>query len=262
METKRIEQIYDEIVKYTINLELDPTVLGPRYLQQSIATCRNYMNAVSAIMGEIHREKSGLERNLRAQEAAFKISSDELLASDARVMRLPNIADRQATINMILSEQVRTIEDLKRDILNLEHVEKAVRHRHNELKATSSDIRSQRQLLRDEIDSGSYYGDEVDGDSRKRVPVGTPLGRGVNVGSAFDEKEIDRLMAEAEGIVDVKTETPVVHSEKPEVPQTFLALVPESDDGAMNRFLAGVPASHTGAAKATEEDYAALLAEV
>ena len=160
MDSKRATEIYEEIGKFTIKLERDPASLGPKYLSDLICVGRNYTNKVSYFLLEIIREKQGLASELTAQEAAYAIESADLLVSDARVRAGVSIEDRKATISVLLRDRSRTINELKAELQNLDYVDKAVRHRHRELKDTMAEIRTQRSLIRDEIDTKSFYGDE------------------------------------------------------------------------------------------------------
>jgi len=166
MKPERIEEIYNEIGSYSIELHRDPASLGPAYLQDLISKTRGYINQVSLIIQEIHREKSSLETELDAFEAAFLMSSDSLLAEDHRVTRLPNIDDRRAMINMLLRDERSKILGLKNQVKSLGYIDKAVRHRHKELENTMSAIRMQKSLIESELRTGAFYGDESDA-SRK-----------------------------------------------------------------------------------------------
>ena len=189
MNIERVKAIYDEISRYEIKLESDPRSLGPLYLQDVIATCRNHLNLVSRIQLEVHREKQDLSRSLRAAEVEFQIAFDHALSNDERVRRLPSIEDRKATVNVMLRPQLDGISIIKAQLHDLEYVDKAVRHRHRELTSTMSDIKLQRGLIRDEIDSGAMYGDERLGKHERGTQDG-PLGDDIDV------SEIDQLFAE------------------------------------------------------------------
>lgn len=178
MEISRITQIYDELDGYSIELEADPTVLGPQYLGKVIAQCRNYLNRTTSVLLEIRREKQLVSNQLAREKAVFKIESDGLLANDERVKGRPNIRDREAIINVILAERAGTITTLENDIRNLDAIESAVKVRHNELVRTDGQIKTQRSLIRDELDTKSYFGDEQD--SRKS--------------STVDESELNDIM--------------------------------------------------------------------
>lgn len=179
MHIDRINQIFDEIGTFNIDLSHDPTVLGPQYLAKLISTCRNYLNRTATILLSISREKVITENNLEGEKAAYKIASDEMLATDDRIKKLPNIRDRVAMIDTQLTEHAQRITALEQAVRNLNSIEKAVKVRHNELIRTDSQIKTQRSLIRDEIDTKSYMGDE--NASRPR--------RGV-----IDEDELNELM--------------------------------------------------------------------
>lgn len=194
MTPERVQIIYDEIESLVIELDSNPSAKGPAYLQDLIARTRGYLNQVAHYIHEVHREKHRLDTMLEAQEAAFAIASDELLSSDNRVSKLPNIEDRRSMINLLLSSDRKLISDLKREAKNLGHVDKAVRHRHKELESTMAAIRLQRSLLESELRTGSYYGDETDSSrgnwgSKKSTPL--PIDMGI------DETELGRLMEQA-----------------------------------------------------------------
>lgn len=165
MDSERITEIYEAITKYTIALEPDPASLGPKYLSEIIARCRNYLNATHMLVLEVHREKHLVQRELTALEAAYDIESADLLANDDRVRRLPNIDDRKATVSVILRDRLRAVQELRGIIEDLEIVDKAIRFRHRELKDTMAEIKVQRSLIRDELDTKSFYGDERTSDT-------------------------------------------------------------------------------------------------
>lgn len=193
MEQKRIDEIYGQLGTFVVELTPDAWSLGPRFIHDLIAKTRGYLNSVSFILQEVLQEKQTLDRAKHAADAVFKIESDRLLAEDPRCqpVRLPNIDDRRAMVNLILREQVAEIQSLEGQLLDLSYVERATKHRFQELKATMTDIRAQRSLIRDAIDSGSFYGDE------------TSTSRGTRHASpsALDEDEINKSMAELDDML-------------------------------------------------------------
>ena len=204
MEIERIKGIYDEISQYEIKLVPDPRALGPAYLQDVIATCRNFLNAVSRFQLEVHREKQDLSRSLRAAEVDFGIAFDHALSNDERVRRLPSIEDRKSTVNVMLRPQLDIIAGLKAQLHDLEYVEKAIRHRHKELTSSMCDIKLQRSLIRDEMDSGAMYGDERLPEHERHTGRG-PLEDTIDMG------EIDALFeADAAARVPVPAPSAVV----------------------------------------------------
>lgn len=197
MKSDRIQKIYDELDKYVITLVSDPTGFGPRYLQDQIATCRNYINSVSQLLLEIHRDKHNFAHDLLAEEDVYAIESNDILTTDERVRKLPSIDDRRAAISVLLRERSATIAGLRRRIQDLEYIEKAVKHRHRELKDTMSEIKLQRSLLRDELDTGSFYGDE-------RVSKGAEMASDDDLNA----EDIERLLAEPPETTSEPLETP------------------------------------------------------
>ena len=258
MKLDRIKSIYVELGKYSIELNKDPRSLGPVYLNDLIATCRNFLNSVSRVQLEVHQEKQYLSRALRATEAAFQVSFDDLLANDERVRRLPSIEDRKATASVFLRDQRNNIDNLKAELQDVDFVEKAIRHTHRELTATMSEIKLQRSLIRDEIDTGAMYGDER---------IHSPGGRGgpvAEVDDGLDTDELTRLLdgageealvsedAPEEAVLEV-TATEPPHLEAPaepveapaetaappvETPPAAIELS-ESDEAAVVAFLEG-----------------------
>lgn len=191
MNLERIQAIYSELAKYEVQLHPDPRTLGPVYLNDLIAKTRNYLNMVSRIQLEVHQQKQNLARDLRAHEAVYQISSDDLLANDERVRRLPSIEDRKATVAVFLRNDRQIIERLKADFHDIEYVDKAVRHRHKELTSTMSEIKLQRYLIRDEIDTGAMYGDERTHTTTSRKPsrIVAPI-----FGDDLSEEDLERLL--------------------------------------------------------------------
>lgn len=225
MKLERIQAIYTELEKYVVQLHPDPRSLGPIYLNDLIATTRNHLNAVSRIQLEVHQEKQYLSREIRAHEAALQISADDLLANDERVRRLPSIEDRKATVAVFLRAERQTIETFKALLQDVEFVEKAIKHRHKELTSTMSEIKLQRSLIRDEIDTGAMYGDE-----RTHTPTSAGRPYVANpVGEDFSEEELEAILngtkkeAEKEEVSE-KEEAPVTESVKEE------AVTPQTDE--------------------------------
>lgn len=253
MKLERIKAIYDEISRYEIKLEPDPRSLGPLYLQNIIAECRNHLNNVSRIALEVHREKQEIARALRVNETDFEVAFAELLAKDERVKGLPSIEDRKATIHMMLRERLNTVSDLKGTLQDLDYVEKAIRHRHKELTSTMTEIKLQRSLIRDEIDSGAMYGDERKGD-HERGPGPGPLGD-----NDIDENELDDLLNK-----ETEAASPEETPEPPPVPEALAATVepepdPKVEEAKIKAFL---DAGESMARAAEGEDYSEVFARL
>lgn len=220
----RMEEIIVESLKYSITLASDPTSLGPKYLQDQIATCRNYTNHTARLMNEVNKAAMNVDYELRRKETAFKIQADELLSNNAHVRNLPNITDRQAQINLLLRDELRVIEELRNSLKDLSHVEKIVKTTHRELKDTMNEIKLQRSLIRDEYETGRMYGDERP--VSVSAPPTTPL-----ISETFDDKELDVLLGG-----DSVTESGVPDTEAEKVPEPTVE--PKTDEELMAGFVA------------------------
>ncbi len=192
MTPKQIEEIYERLPTLVVELAPDPSSRGPAHLQSLISRVRGYLNETGIYIQRVIKAKADLESELEAQQVAFQISSDELLAEDRRVTRLPAIRDREAMINLLLRDDRKIILLLTKQVNDISYVEKAVRHRHRELEHTMSAIRLQRSLIQTELKTGSFFGDEGE-ESR-----GSTWGRKPPTDTDIDEEEIERLMDEAE----------------------------------------------------------------
>lgn len=187
MDTKRAKKIYAELEDLVIHLPSDPSGLGPDYLREQISICRGYLNTASFHLQKILQEKHLLSMQLDGLKAAFQVQSDDLLANDVRVKNLPAVEDRLAMINVILASDAREIKRVESELSNLGHVEKVVRLRKGELDNTMSAIRLQRSLLKDQLRTGSFYGDESNQGRGSADPV-----------DEMDGADLDAILDEAE----------------------------------------------------------------
>jgi len=133
---------------------------------------------------------------LESLEAEFAIHHDDLLVNDESVKVLPSLSDREAMINHILADDRRKIDVLRIELKNNGHIEKVVRMRHKELDNTMSAIRLQRSLLRDQLRTGSFYGDESP-EARDEIDDLA----GVDIDSMLNEAEAE-IDSEAIGLVE------------------------------------------------------------
>jgi hypothetical protein len=189
MEQAQVEQIFAEIATFRIELEPDPTVLGPQYINQVLAQCRNYLNRASATLLTLNKLRRELKRELSGEQTALEIEKDQLLATNEVVKRQPSVRDREAVANTMLRPRLNKIATLNGDLLDLETVEQAVKLVHSELVRTSADIKTQRSTLHTDRTTGSGYGDESSGNT-----PGAPLG---GKADELNEAELERIMQES-----------------------------------------------------------------
>lgn len=188
MEQSYVDGIYREISDLRVELEPDPTVLGAKYIQKVTALCRNYLNRVAIIRIQLSQRRRNLMVQIAGEETSLSIEKDHLLAENDTVRRQPNIRDREAVVHTMLRNQVNHIASLKRDLMDVETVDKAVKLVHDELIRASAEIKVQRSLLFSDRFSGAGYGDESPTGTTNPPPATQPPA------AQIDENELDTLM--------------------------------------------------------------------
>lgn len=254
MNDERVKQIYEQLNRYEIELAADPISLGPKYLQEIIATCRNYLNNVTRLLNEVSKEKQLLTRELNALQGSYDIDADHLLANDERVQRLPNIKDRESTVKVLLKDQIRVISSKKADVSDIACVEKAVKHKHAELRDTMDAIKMQRSLIQAEISTGAMYGDER-GSTVRRVPMIPP--------DMIDDDEV-RALLDQSGQETKPSEPAAAPQTEPEKPsaetartENVLATPPDDEDidADVAKFLGNTSLTAAG----SDDDFSSLI---
>lgn len=266
MDQKYVDDLYREIGTFRVELEPDPTVLGARYIQSVTSKCRNYLNKVSQRRVDLSLKRRNLMVQIAGEETALSIEKDHLLAENETVQRQPNIRDREAVVNTMLRQQVQSIASKKRDLLDVETVDKAVKLVHDELIRTSTEIKVQRSLLFSDRMSGSGYGDESPVGSNP-PPSGAPADINENelenlmkgtiplVPSTTSEDEDSDLAAALAGIQDEEPSSEVVVAEL-EKPAEKQASAPEVSSGVPSVVEVSDPTSTSD-----EDDLASFLEE-
>lgn len=238
MDQAFVDKIFNEVGGLHLELERDPTVLGPNYINSIMAQCRNYLNRVSSIRLNLSRMRRDLMIKVGGEETLFSVEKDRLLSENEDVKRQPNIRDREALVNTLLRDRVNSISALKSEILDLETVEKSVKMVHDELIRTSGEIKTQRQMLLADRVTGAGYGDESNGSSNPPPSSST-----------IDEDEIDKLM---------RNEVPLVVAIP--VPKPATIAVHKGVDEELDPDLQAALASFDSEVPTTEVESAAKLA--
>lgn len=167
MNDQDVDKMFDRLAEMQVDLDYDPIQRGPKFLNNQVAEVRNYTNEVQAFMRGVHKYIRTLERNLRIAEADFEVSYNDLMANDPeiRAMRSLSRADREAAVNSRLVEEQQEIHRLQIDLTDAKHVQTVLKDKLRELREVISAIRLQRDLIKAEIDTGSYWGTDNTPDS-------------------------------------------------------------------------------------------------
>ena len=197
---ERIDAIFGEMNGYVLELAKDPGALGPKYFQDIIATCRNYLNRVSLVISEINRDRLEVSSELRKLEALYSLDYDDLLANNDRVKSLSSVEDRKATVGFLLRDQRQKINELQDQMHSLDSVYKVISHRNRELHATMTAIKDQRRLMQTEIDTGAFYGDERAPRSSNGMIPDEDLGEDELAAMLSDSGDIKEALSEVEDL--------------------------------------------------------------
>ncbi len=253
-----IDRIYIELDTFIIDLESNPSSLGAPYLQDRMATCRNYLNKASLHFTKLSREKAEVGADLRSLEDSYQLDYEARLATDEQVRNLAAVEDRKATVAYGLRDARRKINDTRRNLACVEAALKVVAHRQKELHSTMDILKEQRRLMTTDISTGAMYGDE-------RTRSGGPTGVDEELGA----EELEALLS---GPSPEKTtqeqETPEQEPAVQEVPKAEaspeIPKAPEgrSEEELIRQFLSsGSTATSTdsGSKSSKEEDFSDFL---
>lgn len=165
-----MERMLEEIAEYEVELASDPTLphLGNRYLQESLASCRQYLNRCQHYLQLTRRYEKNLRSAMRLEEMNIELRTAELLADDDIVRQGPSIEDRKSLATMQLQREHRNVIKLKRAHLNALETVKIVKLKYDDLNRTNADIKLQRQIVRDDRDAwvSGEQGSEPVGEGR------------------------------------------------------------------------------------------------
>ena len=177
--SEMMEAMLDEIAQYSIDLEEDPTQvhLGIPYLQRVLAKCRQYTNRVQYYMQRTKRYENRLRSEIKILELDLDFKMKEKLADDALVRKQPSIEDRKALATTMLADEHRSLANLQVELQDVEETYKIIKAKHMELQRTSNDIKTQRNLVKDDMlarlgGHEGYVKPQVAQD--KSVPEGLP----------------------------------------------------------------------------------------
>jgi len=158
---EQLDQIIEEISRYEVNLEEDPTQphLGTNYLQKIISRCRAYQNRVQYYIQIVKLHEKKIRLDLRQRELDLDFKMKELLADDVVVRKQPSVRDRESVAATMLGEEHKAVTTLKVELLDVEETVKLIRSKYDQLKQTSNDIRMQRVLIKDDKETQMMGGE-------------------------------------------------------------------------------------------------------
>lgn len=172
----QLDQILDEIAKYQVDLVEDPTLPehGIRYLQRIISQCRGYLNRTQFYIQSVGKYEKELRVNVQHKEMDIDLKLNSLLAENPMVRKQPSISDRKALAATMLAADNDELSRLRLDLLDVQETLKLIKMKYGDLQRTNNDIKTQRQLIKDDkagwFDGEGYTPPTTDG----TIPGGLP----------------------------------------------------------------------------------------
>ena len=202
----KINEMLEEVSLYEITLVEDPTAptLGTRYLQKILSTCRNYLNRTLFYLQAVQRHEKYLKSKAKEYELDLEFKSQEMLANDPIVRRQSAIDDRKALATAMLANEYKVLSVLKVELMDAEQSIKLLKLKYDHLRATSSDIKLQRAMIRDDkmfISEGGYMQPQANADGSVSGDLPPPVGKLINPSDLLDpNKRPDDLPEPVDGV--------------------------------------------------------------
>lgn len=244
--SEQLGAILEEIAQFSVELAEDPTSpdLGVRYLNSRVAECRKYLNRVIFYVQTIGKQVKDLTVETRQMELDLELKLAQKLADDELVRKQPSIEDRKALALMLLKSEHDNLAILRVDLLDAFETLKIVKMKHQDLIRTSADIKSQRQLVKDDMDSrlagGAGY-DKPQARQDRSIPDGMPppVAPGeIDPKDLLDPEKRPDDMPEpvdemhARQIADFYNQRPKASEESVEEPERTMSHSPAYDDSS------------------------------
>ncbi len=177
--TDMMEKMLDEVAQFSIDLAEDPTLphLGIKYLQKLTSTCRSYSNRVQYYMTEVKRHENKLRIDIKTLELDLDMRIKVMLSDDVTVRQQSSIGDRHAMAVSKLPDEHKLLSEMQVELLDAEENYKLLKSKHGELVRTSNDIKSQRNMVKDDMLARLGGGDGYDKPQTGRdgsIPDGLP----------------------------------------------------------------------------------------
>lgn len=165
MDEERVDEIFERIGDMDLELDYDPIERGPKFLNNMVAKCRNYTNEVQRFARECQMYLRVIERELRTKEAQFELEYNNLMANDPEIVQMRGLsrADREALANTKLQDEISEINELELELTDAKHVETVIESKLREFRDVNRDIRLQKQLIQAEIETGTFWGNDLEG---------------------------------------------------------------------------------------------------
>ena len=169
MKEEKVDKIFTRCEEINVELDPNPIQRGPNYLNKMVAECRNHTTEIQEYKREVIQKKLKVERKLNRKKTEHELKFNDLMANDERVVERSSKSDREAKANDILEDLNSEIKELESELTDLKHVESIIESKLRELRDVNRDIRLQKRLIEDEIDTGSFWGQDNSDEAGEKV---------------------------------------------------------------------------------------------
>lgn len=140
MDETRVNQIYDELGKLTVALDLDddPT---PNYIQNKLIECNDCQRRATRLNIEVTKALSHAERYYRVEKLKLEILRRETLTNNTSIKKIPTGKEREAAVDDILEDKHKMILDYQNKVNELTALADSVKEVQREIRGTNSDIK-------------------------------------------------------------------------------------------------------------------------
>lgn len=181
----RIEGMYEDLATMQVELDPDPLALGPKRLNEKIATARGMLSRCETIFLAISQDLFRYKRVLRTAAADFKLQMRELLTNDPEVRMGRSAADRDAIASNRLRPAAEEIDRLTACVEDLNSVLIVVRTKRLDLKDIQGRLKDQLKVCQEELGLGGRWGLV----SSRGLPRGKPDPAGDELNSLINDTE-------------------------------------------------------------------------
>lgn len=147
MDQTRIDEIYNELDKFNINLPSDAYLLGPHKMNILLVDIRKKLDKCESFLREIGKVQSIYKRNLVNKKAIKKIEFDNLLASDPEIRKEKNQSMRESVAESKLKDINYDILKLEQHLIDISALYDAVKSKLDNLNSTRVDFNRMLNLI-------------------------------------------------------------------------------------------------------------------
>jgi len=187
VDATRLEGFYRLLSTLHVELDPDPLELGPKRINEKIATCRGHLSKCERVYLEVSQDLHWYKRRHRLATATHALKVQELLANDPEVRAGRNVTDREAVANIKLRADKEVIDFLRNALEDLESVKSVITTKRDDLRDIQGRLRDQLKVCQEEIALGARWGTRTRMSSRPSAPTKSDMA----------SRELDSLMDEA-----------------------------------------------------------------